>query len=249
MFVVGPRHDGGLPAPLVLCGADLPWVTRCAHLGHTLTADGLMNQDCREKRAEFIDNSVKIREMFSFAHPSEVITAIDKYCCSWYGSSIWCLQSSAVESICAAWRTAVKLAWNVDRACHGYFIDQVLAPGFRPLKASLLSRFHNFFASMLQSPSREIQTMARISARDIRSNFGSNLNLIREITNLDPWESPNQVIKNKLSQAECMLAPDEDFWRPGLLSKLLGARLEAYYWNNSDDEQIFTDLINSLTIY
>ena len=102
MFVTGPRQSSALPAPLVLCGADLPWVTRCEHLGAAVTADGLMDQDCRERRAEFIDRSVKIREMFSFAHPLEVISAIDKYCCSWYGSNLWDMESSAVESVCAA---------------------------------------------------------------------------------------------------------------------------------------------------
>ena len=162
MHVFGPRQTVVPPAPLVLCGADLPWVTRCEHLGHTLTADGLMDQDCREKRAQFIDSAVKIREMFHFAHPSEVISAIDKYCCNWYGSSLWCLRSSAVESICSSWKTAVKLAWNVDRACHGYFVTHVLAPSYRPLKASLLSRFHNFWLSMLESPSIEYQLMARL---------------------------------------------------------------------------------------
>ena len=39
MHVVGPRQTVDPPAPLVLCGADLPWVPRCDHLGHTLTSD------------------------------------------------------------------------------------------------------------------------------------------------------------------------------------------------------------------
>ena len=56
MHVVGPRQTVDPPAPLVLCGADLPWVTRCVHLSHTLTAYGLINQDCQEKWAQFIDN-------------------------------------------------------------------------------------------------------------------------------------------------------------------------------------------------
>ena len=174
---------------------------------------------------------------------------MEKYCCSWYGSNIWSLQSPAVESLCAAWRTAVKLAWNVDRACHGYFVSSVLAPGFRPIKACLLSRFHNFFLTMLDSPSHECQLMARLSARDIRSSFGSNLNLIRERTNLDPWEASNHTIKNKLSLAEASDVPSADEWRVDLLSKLLGARLEAYYGNNRSEEARLSDLIRSLTIF
>ena len=248
MYVVGPRQNVDLPVPLFLCGADLPWVTRCDHLGHTLTADGLMDQDCREKRAEFIGSSAKVREMFSFAHPSKVITAIDNYCSHWYRSSILCLQSSAVESICASWRTSVKLTWNIDRACDGYFVHHVLAPSNRPLKAALLSRFHNFFLSMLDHPSWEIQVMARLSARDIRSKFGSNLNLLRVKTNLDPWISSNQLVKNKLRINETFAVPSEDLWRVDFLPKLLGNRSEAYFFNNTDEEVKQNDLIRSLII-
>ena len=77
--------------------------------------------------------------MFSFAHPVEVISAFEKYCCSFYSSSLWDLQSPAAESLCATWRTAVKLAWGVERATHTYFVHHMLAEGYRPLKATLLS--------------------------------------------------------------------------------------------------------------
>ena len=58
------------PVPLQLCGRPLPWVERAEHLGHALHQDGTMTQDTLEKRAQFIDTSVKIRESFHFAHPA-----------------------------------------------------------------------------------------------------------------------------------------------------------------------------------
>ncbi len=70
IYMVGQR-GGGLPRPkpLVLCGKPLPWVDKADHLGNVLHQDGTMRQDCREKRAMFIDSSVKIRKTFYFAHP------------------------------------------------------------------------------------------------------------------------------------------------------------------------------------
>ena len=63
LFVVGPQGRAlPRPVPLVLCGRPLPWVERADHLGHTLHQDGRMRQDCREKRAQFIDSSLKVRE-------------------------------------------------------------------------------------------------------------------------------------------------------------------------------------------
>ena len=207
-----------------------------------------MDSDCRRRRGEFIDSSVKIREMFSFAYPCEVITAIEKHCCSFYGSNLYDMRSPAVQSLCAAWRTAIKLSWNVDRASHSYFIPAILAPGLRPLQASLLSRFHNFFLSTLESPSLEVQVMSRLSGRDLRSNFGSNLRLIVEKTGLDPWEVNNKSIKEKLSAAETSHIPTEDKWRVPLLRKYLDKRLEAYYSGNTEEEDKLTYLIRCLMI-
>ena len=79
MLVIGQRQNVSLPAPFVLCGTPLPWVNRCDHLGHILISDGMMIQDCKETCAQFIDSAVKMQEMFSFAHPSEIIFAIDKH--------------------------------------------------------------------------------------------------------------------------------------------------------------------------
>ena len=75
-----------------------------------------MSQDCREKRAQMIDSSVKIRESFDFAHPAEQILAVSKYCSAVYGSNLWDLGSREAEMLTNAWRTGHKLAWEVP--CH-----------------------------------------------------------------------------------------------------------------------------------
>ena len=187
-----------------------------------------------------------MRKTSSFAHASEVIFAVEKCCCSFYGSNLYDLRSESIKRLVAAWRTNVKLSWDVDRSCHNYFLSSVLAPGYRPLLASLLSRFHNFFRSLLVSPSREVQVMARLSSRDIRSNIGSNLSLIIEKTGLDPWEASNVIIKQSLTAAETILPPEGEEWRVRYLPKLLSARLEAFYEGNQEEETRLTDLINSL---
>ena len=64
----------------MLCGMELPWVNRAVHLGIALTEDGDLLQDCKEKRAQFIDKSAQIRETFGFAHSMEKVLATEKYC-------------------------------------------------------------------------------------------------------------------------------------------------------------------------
>ena len=118
IYVVGPRGPRTKPTPLILCGRPLPWVGRADHLGHTLSEDGTSTQDCREKRAQFIDSAVKIRESFDFAHPAEQIMTVDKYCLAAYGSNLWNYTENEAKMYNAwnAWRTGHKIAWNEPRA-------------------------------------------------------------------------------------------------------------------------------------
>ena len=164
-----------------------PNVERSDHLSHILHVDGTMTGDCKKKRAQFIDSSVKVREAFQFAHPYEQILATEKYCCSFYGSNLWDLTSPEAEMVFAAWRTGHKLAWDVHRGCRTYLVQTVLAPHVTSLRVNVLTRFRGFFRSLLDSPSWEVAVVATLAARDVRSSVGANLKLILRESRLDPW--------------------------------------------------------------
>ena len=247
IYVVGLRGTAlPKPAPVKLCGIPLPWVDRAEHLGHALHQDGTMRQDCRERRAQFIDTSSKIREAFGFAHPSEQILAVEKYCTAVYGSNLWDLRGKEAGMLVSAWRTGHKLAWEVPRNCHTYLVEKVLAPEVVSLEASLLARFHGFFRSLLASPSHEVVVVALLATRDIRSTLGSNLAHLRAKTGLDPWEVTKGQLKAALGRATRNEVPECDYWRPELLQKLLSARLKAHYSADLVEEERITTLINSL---
>jgi hypothetical protein len=249
LYVVGPRGAAlARPLPLQLCGRPLPWVERSDHLGHALHQDGTMAQDAKEKRAQFIDSSVKIREGFGFAHPVEQIIAVEKYCTAMYGSNLWDLGSPEGSMMVNAWRTGHKLAWDVPRACRTYMVQEVLAPHVVSLRASLLSREIGFFRSLLASPSSEVTVLALLAARDVRSNLGSNLALVRDITKLDPWVEPQGALAAALEKADKRDVPEQDRWRLPYLQKLLAARLQAHYAADKVEVKRIQELINSLVI-
>ena len=199
---------------------------------------GKLDQDCREKRAQFIDNSVKIREAFSFAHPWDKIVAVDKYCSSFFGSQLWTLDSQAAESVYSAWRLNIKLSWDVPRGCHTFFVDNVLAPHMWSLKSSLLFRFHVFFLGLLSSDSKEVQLVSSLSAREIRTGMGHNLRLIHEITGLDPWDTSAPEMKSALRTSLFSPVPEGYEWRVRYLQKLLTQKLEAFYNGNDENMDI-----------
>ena len=85
-----------------------------------------MDKDIRVKRATFIDESVQVRETFQFANPVEVLQAVKLYVGSHYGSMLWDLGSDMARQYYNAWTTCVKLAWQVPRPTHTYFLDHLL---------------------------------------------------------------------------------------------------------------------------
>ena len=167
------------PAPLTLCGMDLPWVATATHLGHELSELGTMEQDAREKRAAFISRSVEIRETFKFASPVDVVQALEVYCSSFYGCMLWDLAGQGASQLYNSWKTAIKLAWFVPRATRTYLVQQVLSAGHTSAKVNILTRYRNFFHGLRKSPSYEVRVMANIASRDVRSTTGSNLRRVK----------------------------------------------------------------------
>ena len=207
-----------------------------------------VDHDCLQKRAQFIDASVKIRETFYFAHPAEQIAATEKYCTAAYGSNLWDLGSSATRMMVNAWRTGHKLAWAVPRETHTYLVEEVLAPNTPNLHASLLHRFTNFFRGLVTSPSQEVMVVALLAARDLRSSTGSNLALVKTMTGLDPWTIGRSQLRSALDRAVRREVPDQDVWRAPYLQKLLASRLQAHYSADQGEVLRLDNLINSLVI-
>ena len=110
-----------------------------------------------------------------------------------------------------------------------YLVQEALTPGLMGLEARLLLNFAGFFKSLLNSPSMEVAVAARMASRDRRSSAGKKLERIQQLTSLNPWLASKSQLQEKLVQALTVAVPEADKWRPRLLQKLLGDRLEAHY--------------------
>ena len=131
------------PAPVKLDGKYLPWVTSADNLGHTLHQLGTMDQDCKIKRAKFINKSVEIREQLAFAYPEQVMKAVQVFCCDAYGSMLWQLNSESAKQYFKSWNTSVKLIYDVPRSTFTYLVEGYFAKGFVSLRNQVISRYSN----------------------------------------------------------------------------------------------------------
>jgi hypothetical protein len=207
-----------------------------------------MRRDAREKRAQYIDLSVKIRESFGFAHPVEQLVAVEKYCSTIYGSNLYDFTDPEFGMLCSAWRTGIKLAWDVHRGCRTYLVQQVLAPGVTSLRVSLLLRFRTFFRSLVTSPSPEVQVAALLAARDLRSSIGSNLALLQDESGLNPWTCSPGRLRAALLQAEEVPVTSAEAWRAPYMGRLLAERMAHFYSGNDKEVQRVQGLLDSLAI-
>ena len=164
-YIVGKRNIAK-PAPLILCGRVLPYVSQADHLGNIITERGDMEQDAAVKRAKFIQSSVETREMFKWAAPQEVIKAIKVHNSAFYGSCLWDLDGVKANQVYSAWNTTVKLAWGCSQQTRTYIMQQLLSCGYQSERVDILTRFAKFFHSLRASACKEVQILSRFWARD-----------------------------------------------------------------------------------
>ena len=248
LYVVGNKRNLEKPAPLTLCGRELPWVAQADHLGNTLTVQGDMEQDATIKRAQFVSSSVQIREAFKFAAPAEVIKAMKIYSNSFYGSSLWNLTGQKAGQVYSAWNQSIKLIWGCPIWTRTYFVHHLLCCGHTSAKVDILSRYGNFFQGLRSSASKEVQVLSRYLVKDIRSVTAKNIQLIKELTNLDPRNTSSMKMKKALVAAETVAVPEVDSWRLPYLRTLLAQRGIAHSLAIETDAMELGQLIDSLVI-
>ena len=166
IYMCGNMRFRDYPAPLMLKGKVLPYVTTAAHLGHTLAQDATMTHDARIRRAEYIDRTTDIRNTFNFADPVQVLSAVDKYCGDHYGTMLYNLYDDTSGLYFRCWGTCVKLCWNVPRSTHRYFVSHLLGQGFVSTRTKLLARYVKFFRGLIRSKIPEVVTVANMVSRD-----------------------------------------------------------------------------------
>ena len=172
--------------------------------------------------------------------------ATEKYCTNIHGSVLWDLTSPEAQMVFRAWRTGIKISWNIPRTTHSYFVQDVLTTGVQSLEQRILRNTVGFFQSLIGCPCTEVAVLARISARDIRSSLGKNLQKICELTQLDPWSVTKTELHAALEQGLHIEIPKADTWRPRCLANLLAARSQAFFRADDDEVVRLTSLIESL---
>ena len=194
------------------------------HLGHNLNQTLSMDQDIKMRRAMFISRSVEVRDQFSFAPPSQVLRAVQVFCCDAYGSPLWQLDSKMASSFFKAWSSCVRRVFRLPVDTFTYLVEGHLGKDFKPLRNQVLGRFPGFFRRLSDSPSTEVRVVSELAAGWAQSVTAVNLKHLQKLTGLDPVSDSVQQMKDLLPVKE---VPVSEQWRLGLLDHLLALRAEV----------------------
>ena len=129
-------------------------------LGHELHQDGSMDMDIKMKRANFIRNSMDIRNMFNFAFPEQILNAVKVYSAHFYGAMTWDLYGDMVGQVYRSWNTCVKLVLDLPRATHNYFVEHLLAKDLCSVRKMLLTQYVGFLQRLGKSVSQEVRILS-----------------------------------------------------------------------------------------
>ena len=125
-------------------------------------------------------------------------------------------------------------------------MQQVLCCGHTSARVDILCRYVKFFHSLRRSASEEVQVLSRLMARNIQSGTRKNLQYIAEVSGLNPWNASPAKLKAALAAEESIMVPQQDRWRVPYLCSLLSQRGEAHNLALEEEEEQFTELIDSL---
>ena len=224
------------PAQLSLCGRLLPWVDQAAHLGHEIHKSGSPELDCNMARGRYIGTSSEVLAMFDFATPEQKLTAIQTYCCSWYGSMLWEFYSDTAEKAFRAWSTTVKIAHQLPRHTRTFIMEHYLSGSLPSVRQMILRRYVQFLQGLLSSSNPAVCHLANLAVATNLSVTGRNVIRMWEEFGRDPVTCH----KREFVVEKCEM-PEGGEETIELLDRLLEQR------SNETDEDVLNELNQLIT--
>lgn len=141
------------------------------HLGHKISVvdkDSIVNGAKADFWCSFNIFLANFGHLYSFIKNKLFV----QYCCYFYGAPLWNLYGEGVNSLCVAWRKALRNLWGVHWQTHCNLITGLSQQ--LPLQLSLETRFCKFINKCLRSENDIVKSVANVAIKNPFSNTGKN---------------------------------------------------------------------------
>lgn len=133
---------------------NIEFVDTYKHLGHVVSSEQTDDTDISEKRAVFIGQANNILCYFANLSANVKFRLFTSYCTSFFGAELWRIDNCGIESICTAWRRAVRRVWSLPFSAHSRLLP--LLCNCLPIEDQLCNRYLNFVRRCLSDQSSQL---------------------------------------------------------------------------------------------
>ena len=119
--------NAGVDGYVMVGNQALPWSEQCVHLGNMITRDLKDSCDVARKIGHFVSavNSL----VGNFSSCTNLLTLrrlFSAYCCSFYGSQLWRIDSRDEKRVCTSWNKAVRRVLRLPLRSHTWLLGPLL---------------------------------------------------------------------------------------------------------------------------
>ena len=148
------------------------------YLGHNISTSDRDSMILAAKRA-FWKSYNNFVSHFGHLYSLLKISVFASFCCSFYGSPLWLLNSTAVHSLCVDRRKSLRMLWRVHPMTH---CDIIAALSNQlPLHMNLEKRFTTFIKKCLSSTNSVVNIISNIAICNPRSTTGKNYRSVQDV--------------------------------------------------------------------
>ena len=185
-------------------GRDIPYVNQWEHLGHLINSDGTTSHDILRSRAIFISKVHSLHQELGKFHPKVFLNLVHIYLSSFYGATLWSLESSAAHKLYSTYNTMIRDTYDLPYGTHRYILKEI--SGRPPLKQLLYNRFAKFCERIEKCKKPEVNYLFHVQKLDSLSVFGRNY---------------KNILLNKDTLPSAYDIPHGDEWKLRLLQEIL----------------------------
>lgn len=207
-------------------GKAIEFVDSYKHLGHVICSDMTDDIDISEKRGVFIGQANNIICYFAKLSSAIKYRLFTSYCTSFFGCELWRISNDSLDSMCTAWRRAIRRIWSLPYTAHGRFLP-VLCNSYN-IFDQFCVRILNFIRRCLSDQSsllvRSIATQA-LMFHHARSPLGYNFIYCarRYCFSLTDFVNYNNFVSN-VEKLNCTQNDDDTIANCRLLRELIDLR-------------------------
>jgi hypothetical protein len=166
-----------------LDGTLIQWVDKIKHLGNTLNVSLNDVSDCASKCCVFNASVNKLIGNYGGLQSDILCKLFRSYCCSFYGSPLWNLNSNGFKSCCIQWNKSVRKLLNLSYRTHTWLLGPLMDQPH--IGTQLIVKTLRFIDCMLNHSNKLVSYVGNMVKSCATSPVGANIAYLKYKYNIN----------------------------------------------------------------